>query len=413
MSSASQPRLIALVLVLGLLPACVGERRPPLGPAEMAREHMADRQDFEKSNLETINRLVLRLGARYQDYKDGKRPTPPTIDVLALSGGGDWGAFGSGFLVGWGECPDPLQRRPSFDAVTGVSTGAVIAPFAYLGTDEDVRRVDDLYRNPRSDWARNRGVFFFLPSFPSFMTIPGLERDLRQAIDAPMIARVAEQSREGKALVISTTNLDLGSQRIWSLGLEAEEATRVGSPERVQRIILASAAIPVVFPPHAIGSFLFADGGVTANLCLRLDVRDRDGFLQTWHRRYRDWPCPKVRYWLLINNQFRQAPRVTEPTWPAITETSLVTAVRAATYTQMQLLCAQADAVNAAELAEVEVRVAAVPDDWRPPVEGTFKKETMVALSDLGQKMGADPNSWQLWASPATLGILKDKLPHR
>src|SRR5262249_9982626 len=136
MSSASQPRLITPVLVLGLLPACSGERRPPLGTAEMARAQAEARRDFEKGDLETIRRLVMRLGARYRDYKDGKRPTPPTVDVLALSGGGDWGAFGSGFLVGWGECPDPLDRRPTFDAVTGVSTGAVIAPFAYLGADE-------------------------------------------------------------------------------------------------------------------------------------------------------------------------------------------------------------------------------------------------------------------------------------
>ncbi|MFO0005246.1 MAG: patatin-like phospholipase family protein, partial [bacterium] len=58
-----------------------------------------------------------------------------TLDVLAISGGGDWGAFGTGLLRGWGEVTDPAMKRPKFDVVSGVSTGALIAPFAYLGTE--------------------------------------------------------------------------------------------------------------------------------------------------------------------------------------------------------------------------------------------------------------------------------------
>ena len=45
--------------------------------------------------------------------------------------------------------------------------------------------------------------------------------------------------------------------------------------------------------------------------------------------------------------------------------------------------------------ADSQVRYIAVPDDWVPPKPGVFEKETMNALADMGERMGADPSSWQ------------------
>jgi hypothetical protein len=98
---------------------------------------------------------------------------PPVIDILVVSGGGDWGAFGAGFLKGWGRVPPGPMARPQFDIVTGVSTGALIAPFAFLGTDDAIERIVQLYRYPKPDWVKQRGFLYFLPNHISFAEVPG------------------------------------------------------------------------------------------------------------------------------------------------------------------------------------------------------------------------------------------------
>jgi hypothetical protein len=344
-----------------------------------------------------IERLIARA---VEEQQTASESAPAVLDLLALSGGGDYGAFGAGFLVGWGEAADPAWRRPEFDGVSGVSTGAMLAPFAYVGTDRACRTVENFYRNPKADWVQDRGPFFFFPSNPSFMVIQNLERDLRDAIDGRLVDQMAQQSRKGKVLMISATDLDFGRQKCWDVGAEAEVASASGNRDRLARILMASSAIPVAFPPVDIDGHLYADGGVTANVFLRLDPRSPDGFLQRWIKVHPGRPLPRVRYWIIINNQLAQPPQTVQSRWPAIVSPSLATAIRSATVSEIRWLAAQADYVNAAWNADIEVRVVAIPDDWRPPVAGDFKRETMVSLSDLGRKMGADPKSWRVWAAP-------------
>ena len=123
-------------------------------------------------------------------YKAGRLSAPPVIDILIVSGGGDWGAFGAGFLKGWGQVPPGPMARPQFDIVTGVSTGALIAPFAFLGTDETIETIVQLYRHPKPDWVKQRGMLYFLPNNISFAEVPGLEREMRERIDLQMIKRL-------------------------------------------------------------------------------------------------------------------------------------------------------------------------------------------------------------------------------
>ena len=75
------------------------------------------------------------------------------------------------------------MARPQFDIVTGVSTGALIAPFAFLGTDDAIERIVQLYRHPKPDWVKHRGFLYFLPNHISFAEVPGLEREMREQID--------------------------------------------------------------------------------------------------------------------------------------------------------------------------------------------------------------------------------------
>lgn len=341
--------------------------------------------------------LVDRYWKALQEAEPGSLPT---IHFLAMSGGGDYGAFGAGFLVGWGEALDPAHRRPNFDIVTGVSTGALLAPFAYVGTDESCRTVETFYRNPRPDWVEERGLLFFLPSNPSFMIIPKLEKALQTAITPALVEQMAAQSRTGKQLIISATDLDYGRQHFWSLGPVAEAAAASGDSERLRRILLASAAIPVAFPPIEIDGSLYADGGVTANVFARLEPRTPGSFPHTLEKEHPGTPLPKIRYWVIVNNSLAQPPATVQAKWTEVLAPALATSIRSATIAEIRWLAAQADYVSATMNVDIEVRVVSIPNEWRPPVKGDFRKETMNSLADVGRKMGADPASWTLWTTP-------------
>ncbi len=384
----------AAVGVLLLAAGCSSSARPEQTEAELVAHAAADAEESRVVFERSVGRMLERVERRASETGSA-----PTIDLLAISGGGDWGAFGAGFLVGWGKVADPAQRRPDFDAVTGVSTGALLAPFAYLSTDEAAQHVETFYRNPQKDWVRDRGMFFFLPSNPSFAEIPGLERDIRATIDQRFIQQMAGEARKGKLLIVSATDLDLGRQKFWELGAEAEGADSPDRVDRVQRMLLSSAAIPAVFPPIQIEDSIYGDGGVTANVFLRLDPRDPKGFIQRWKAAYPGRPFPKVRYWVIVNNQFTHVPKTVQPRWPSVVAPSLETAVRSATIAEIRWLASEANYVNAVFGTDIDVRVVGIPSDWRPPVEGSFQRETMVSLADLGRKLGADPASWQLLAS--------------
>jgi hypothetical protein len=381
--------------------ASSGPPRPTMTEEQLqVRSEAHDAQTREEFRT-AIGHLLVRAEGKVDS---ATASAPAVLDILAISGGGDYGAFGAGFLVGWGQAADPAWRRPDFDAVTGVSTGALLAPFAFVGTDESCRAVEAFYRNPKPDWARDRGLLFFLPSHPSFMTIPGLERDIRGAISPQFVEQIAEQSRKGKLLLVSATDLDLSRQKFWEVGEEAAAAKTSEDMDRVQRIFLASSAIPAVFPPIQIDGSLYADGGVTANVFLRLDPKSPDGFITRWRQSHPDKRLPKVRYWVIINNWLTPPPKTVQAKWPSIIAPCLTTATRHATIAELRWLSAQADFVNATMDADIEVRVASIPKDWRPPVEGDFKKQTMESLTDLGRVLGADPNSWKLLAAPSRNG---------
>jgi hypothetical protein len=374
----------------------------PARPVQTDGELKVTSDELKSELASEFKASVTKLIGRMESRGDASGGVP-TMNILAMSGGGDYGAFGAGVLVGWGEVKDPEWRRPNFDAVTGVSTGAMLAPFAFVGTDEACKTVETFYRNPKKDWTEERGLLFFLPSNPSFMTIPGLTRDLDGVIDEKFVAQMAEQSKSGKILVISSTDLDLGCQRFWEVGEVAEKSAVDGDIDRVHHIMLASAAIPAVFPPMGVGEAIYCDGGVTANLFLRLDWKSPYGFIQRWRKEHPDKPLPRVRYWIIINNQLDHIPKTVQMKWPEVAAPALEVSVRSATITEARLLAAEADYVNAVFDADIEVRVTAIPSSWRPPVPGDFEKATMDSLAELGRKMGEDPSSWMIWAKPERL----------
>jgi hypothetical protein len=120
---------------------------------------------------------------------------------------------------------------------------------------------------------------------------------------------------------------------------------------------------------------------------------ENDKFPALWQAAYPNLPIPKIRMWVIFNNQFRPPPQVTEPNWVAVVRRSLETASRSSAATAVRHLYAMAEIARLKRNAEVEVYIASIPGDWSPPVAGSFVKETMNNLADLGEKMGADPSS--------------------
>jgi len=168
----------------------------------------------------------------------------PPAYLLSLSGGGDNGAFGAGLLVGWTAHGD----RPKFKLVTGVSTGSLIAPFAFLGSEYD-STLTDVYTNidPAKVFEKR-----FLPV--AALAQNGLSDThplydlISHYVDEALLARIAAEYEKGRLLLIQTTDLDAGRPVIWNIGAIAAS----GRPEAidlVRHILLASASIPAAFPP--------------------------------------------------------------------------------------------------------------------------------------------------------------------
>ena len=206
--------------------------------------------------------------------------------------------------------------------------------------------------------------------------------------------RIAQAGADGRLLAINTTDLDTGTSRVFDLVGEAQRAVNSGQLDRIHNIMLASAGIPGAFPFRIIDGQLYVDGGVTGNIIYGGRIAEEDSLPAQWQKTYPNLLIPKFRYWVIFNNQFRPVPVVTAPNWPAVIQRSLETSTRAATATAVRHLFAMGEISRLRRKADVEVRIVSIPGDWFPPVPGTFIKETMNNLSDLGEKMGADPASW-------------------
>jgi hypothetical protein len=376
--------------------ACSARQRPRMSEAELI-----EARDRYLSVIATENEEDLLLGLdrgkrEIEAHAADPSAPEPRFDVLIISGGGDYGAFGAGFLKGWGAVEDPQWRRPEFDLVTGVSTGALIAPFAFIGDEDAYRRILNLYREPKKDWFNLKGLLFFLPTNESFLSIDGLARDIDRELDEELIRRIVAEREKGRLLQISATNVDLGMRRVWDLGREGKRALEEeGSLARVHDRMRASSAIPAAFPPVEIDGYLYVDGAVTSNILYNANMRSPSSAVHRWKQLNPDTPLPPFRFWVIVNNQLTQIPQVTSPTWVGVTASVAGSAVRAATATALELLASEVAYLNATGAATAELFVVAIPDYWRPPTSGVFQKETMDSLADLGEKLGRQPASWR------------------
>lgn len=246
----------SLVLVCGLaLGACTSLPRTPYTAAEASTSRVLDIDGLRRYADDPVTKFSFE-----------KNNSTATRSYLALSGGGADGAYGVGVLNGW----TTARTRPSFSVVSGVSTGGLIAPFAFLGPQYD-DTLKEVYTSGIAESLLND------PSIVRVLFGSGLFGNTRlrelvaRYVGPEIMAQVAREHAKGRTLLVVTTDLDTQRTAIWDMG----KIAAVGTPEALKLfrdVMAASASIPLVFPPIMIDAEgqgrkfqeMHVDGGVTA-----------------------------------------------------------------------------------------------------------------------------------------------------
>lgn len=217
--------------------------------------------------------------------------------MLALSGGSDNGAYGAGILNGWSQ----TGTRPEFSIVTGVSTGALIAPLAFLGPDQDVA-LERLYTTiSAKDIYRGRFAPT-IPVSPSAASTKPLARLIASVMTDALIDRIGHEHSRGRRLFVGTANLDAQRMVVWNMGAVAAS----NSPDRYQlfrKVLLASSAIPALFTPVIIQaeaegrsiSEMHVDGSTTGQILTLPDQTITGGHDASGAR--------SLRLYIIVNNK--------------------------------------------------------------------------------------------------------------
>jgi predicted patatin/cPLA2 family phospholipase len=259
------------------LAGCSVPHRGPAVPLDHSDQAMplgiANVRFFADGGLEPVVREATRAAERekaaLQAAGRPTRPLPPA-HYLAVSGGGANGAFGAGLLNGWSRS----GQRPTFNVVTGVSTGALIAPFAFLGSGHD-GALREIYTTLNADRIfRRRGLAAILLGDALADTTP-LAEMIDKYADQPLLDAIAREYDKGRMLLIGTTDLDGQRPVIWNIGALAA-SRHPKALDLFRRILRASTAIPGAFQPVLIDveidgrkfQEMHVDGGAIAQLFL-------------------------------------------------------------------------------------------------------------------------------------------------
>lgn len=307
-------------------------------------------------------------------------PLPPA-DYLAISGGGENGAFGAGLLVGW----TANGTRPSFKVVTGISTGALIAPFAFLGPAYDDQLKAIYTEISARDVLRRRSILAGLIN-DALATNAPLHRTIERYVTPELLKAIAGEYAKGRLLLIATTDLDAGRPVIWDIGKLAASG-RPGALQLIQKIMLASAAIPVAFPPTMIDvevggkqyQEMHVDGGATAQV-----------FVFPPGIRVNQVGIERKRHIYVIRNA-----RL-DPQWADVNRQTLSIAGRAmTTLIQSQGIGDLFRIYALAQRDDIDFNLASIPTTFNMKLEQPFDTKYMNALFQVGYDLGKAGYRWE------------------
>ncbi|MCE8522725.1 patatin-like phospholipase family protein [Ruegeria pomeroyi] len=359
-----------------IVAACSGVTREPVSILDLKDPQVPGIEGSRYWADETPPNLVDLL-KEIEAQRRASGLTGPSID-LTLSGGGENGAFAAGILTAWSES----GTRPEFGTVTGVSTGALTAPFAFLGPeyDDELRR---LYGGlPPSAIFSIRSIFGILPNASVYDT-SALERLLEEYVDADFLEEIAVEHKRGRRLLVQSVSLDAQRPVIWDLGRIAA-SNAPNAVDMFRSALLASASVPGVFPPVLID--VETDEGIKDELHVDGGVNSQSAFLPGWNI-----PTRFVRgntVYAIRNGKVLPEPEIVKAGIAPVSARSLATMIKVQGANDLREAYARNRQTNGRYFATW------ISLDFSVPLERPFDPEYMQALFKYGYDRFKAGNLW-------------------
>jgi predicted patatin/cPLA2 family phospholipase len=309
---------------------------------------------------------------------------PSVANLLAISGGAEDGAFGAGLLVGWSDA----GTRPMFDLVTGVSSGALIAPFAFLGHEHDGQLREIFTKYGRKD------IFTYNVSGviegSALADDAPLARLIEKYVDTAFLQEIARERAKGRILLIGTTNLDTQRPVMWDMGRIAMSNDR-DAIVLFRKILLASATLPGVFPPVRIQvrvggqnyDELHVDGGVTRQVFIAPSI------ISSVSRDQKSGKgAAKPRLFVIRNGKI-------DPEWQSVHENVVsITQRSISTLIKNQGIGDLYRIYSVTRRDGIDFNLASIPADFGETSDEPFDQKYMIALFDRGYDLASRNYSW-------------------
>jgi predicted acylesterase/phospholipase RssA len=337
--------------------------------------------DASEHDIQDMMAASARSEPRSPRSSEGRQRT---ANFLAISGGADDGAFGAGLLVGWSDA----GTRPAFDLVTGVSSGALIAPFAFLGREYDAR-----LREIFTSYAR-KDIFTYnasgLLEGAALADDTPLANLISKYVDAAFLQEVARERAKGRILLIGTTNLDTQRPVLWDMGRIAMSSNH-GALALFRKILLASATLPGIFPPVRIQvrlegkeyDELHVDGGVTRQVFIAPSISS-----YVAHGRKTGRLVAMPRLYVIRNGKI-------DPEWQPVKENMLsITQRSIATLIKNQGIGDLYRIYSITKQDGIDFNLASIPSDFTDTSDEPFDQRYMIALFERGYYLGKHGYSW-------------------
>lgn len=312
---------------------------------------------------------------------------PKNRSYLAVSGGGSNGAFGAGILFGW----TASGKRPEFTIVTGISTGSLIAPFAFLGPPYDEKLKEAYTQISGADIYEKKGVLSIITSDSAADNSP-LRALVAKYVTDQMVVDIAREHNRGRRLLIGTTNLDAERPVVWDIGAIASS----GVPDckkLIQEILIASASIPGVFPPVNIK--VVADGktydemhvdGGTANQAFMFPSTFS---LKAEDKKVRPGDPVSRTLYVLRNGKVTPEYSTVKPKLASIVGKSISTLIKTQGIGDLYRMYANAQRDG------IAFKAIWIPASFTMKEPKPFDPAYMKALFDLGYSMGVKGIQWE------------------